>query len=192
MTVRLMDAERNPLPDASFTGEITILFPFLAGTLFGEPEQAAAIRKRVRVGDRLRFDLTALRRPVESAARPWRDDDPNRTLVIVPREARVLRLGSLSLRADDELFTEQTVVMDPRTKDTLLLVYVDRACSIRGSVRAGSGTAEHTIEFPGAGFHWVRMRQIGQGRTRLTYDPVVREATVGLLVVGRGEGGAER
>ena len=185
MTVRLLDSERQVLSDQTFTGEVTLLFPFLAGTLLGETEGGAAIRKRVRVGDRLIFDLGLLRRTLDSAARPWEDSDLHRPLRISPPDARVVRLGVLSLRDEDELFFDQTLLVDPETGDTLLLVYIDRACSVRGIGHTTATDIEHDIAFSYSGFHWVRVHPSGAGRLRLSEARSVQEAVVGLVLVGR-------
>ncbi|GKS59275.1 hypothetical protein YTPLAS18_28020 [Nitrospira sp.] len=183
MTVRLLDGARNPLPDATFTEDITLLFPFLAGTLLGESEEGTAIRKTVRIGDRLRFNMDTLERRLQSAALPWEDSALYRPLAISAREAHVVRLGTLSLRAGNERFFDQTVLVDLDTKETLFLVYIDRACSLLGSGTTGTTTVEHELEFPRAGFHWVRVQTVKDNRLRLT-NASPQEAAVGLVLIG--------
>lgn len=187
MTVRILDADRNPLPDGSYAGEVTLYLPFIAGALFGEAEETAAIRKRVRIGDRLRFDLAALRGRVDAAARVWRDAQSSSQVTVSPAETRLVRFGAASTREDGTSFADHTLTLDLDTKETLLLVYTDRPCSIRGSGRAGAATAEYVVDLPAAGFHWVRLQQLGTDRLRLSGDPSVEEATLGLQVIPRGE-----
>ena len=188
MTVRLLDRDRTPLPDATFTEEITLLFPFLAGTLLGESEEGtAAVRKTVRIGDRLRFDMETLERRFMAAGRPWEDSALYRSVSISAREARVVRIGTLSLRAGNEGFFDQTLLVDLETKDTLFLVYIDRACSLRGTGTIGTTTVEHELEFYRPGLHWVRVQTIGEKGLRLT-NASPQEAAVGLVLIGRDRG----
>ncbi len=186
VTVRLLDSDRNPLPDSGYTGEVTILMPFVAGRIFGEASGEGAIKKRVHVGDVLRFAAEALQRPLERAAKAWSEGEATAP-TIVPRAARIVRLATLSLRPDGEPFADQTLLLDPDTKDGLLLLYVDRACSIRGTTPIGTGTADLAIELPAAGFHWIRVRNLEKGRQRLTYEAQVERAWLGLQVIGRAK-----
>lgn len=187
MTVRILDAERNPLPDGSYRGEVTLYLPLIAGALFGDAEDSTAIRKRVRIGDRLRFDLTALRARVDAAARAWRETPSSPTVTVSPAETRLVRFGAAGTRDDGSSFADQTLMLDLDTKDTLLLVYADRPCSIRGSGKAGTSTVDYAVDLPAAGFHWVRIRRLGADRLRVSGDPSVQEATLGLQVLTRGE-----
>lgn len=186
VTVRLLDGDRNPLPDAGYTGEVTILMPFVAGRLFGEMSSEGAIKKRVRVGDVLRFAAEALQRPLERAAKVWNGAEAS-TWSIAPSAARIVRLATLSLRPDGEPFADQTLLLDADTKDGLLLLYVDRACSIRGTTPTGTGTADLAIELPAPGFHWIRVRNLEKGRQRLTYEAQVEQAWLGLQVISRAK-----
>ncbi len=186
VTVRLLDGDRNPLPDAGYTGEVTILMPFVAGRLFGEASGEGAIKKRVRVGDVLHFAAEALERPLERAAKGWTGGEAS-TWSIAPSAARIVRLATLSLRPDGELFADQTVFLDADTKDGLLLLYVDRACSIRGTAPTGTGTADLAIDLPGPGFHWIRVRNLEKGRQRMTYEAQVERAWLGLQVISRAK-----
>lgn len=183
MAVRVLDADRQAVPDTAYTKDVTLYFPFLGGTFFGEAQDAMGIRKRVRVGDRLRFDLAALGGRVEAVARRWRDDPG--AVTVSPPDARLVRFGTASAREDGSPFADLTFTLDLESKETVFLVYTDRPCSIRGEGRMGATKADYAVDLPRRGFHWVRVQLAGADRVRLRADATMTEATLGLQIIGR-------
>lgn len=183
VTVRIIDSDRNPVPESPTPREVTLYFPFIGGAWFAEAREASGIRKRARVGDRLRFDLSALRARVDEMARPWPEGRGTSSVRVTPPDARVVHVGVAGAHDDGTAFADHTLFMDAATKERLLLIYADRPCRLRGDGSVESRTVAYEVDLPVAGFHWVRVTERATERGRLTVVPSAIDAILGLQVV---------
>jgi len=65
-----------------------------------------------------------------------------------PVETRIARLGTATMKSDPST-SGQSGLRDPASGRTLILIYVDRACLIRGP--------NINVAIPGAGLHWLEL-----------------------------------
>ncbi|MFO0775831.1 MAG: hypothetical protein U0172_14315 [Nitrospiraceae bacterium] len=168
MTLRIVNGERELVPDPPTPRSVTIYLPFVGGAWVGEVRDVPGIRKQAHVGDRLRFDVRALQAKVDQSARVWSEAQRPATLTIAPSDARFVRVGTAVAQDDGASLGDRTFLMDPESKESLVLIYADRACSIRGVGRAEGKVADFAVAFGAAGFHWVRMKSAADGRLVLT------------------------
>lgn len=188
VTLRVVDADGNPVPESATPREVTLYLPFIGGAWFAEAREAAGIRKYARVGDRLRFELSALRARVGEMARPWPEGAVAGGLHVTPSDARFVHFGAASAHEDGRAFADRTLFLDAATKDRLLLIYADRACRIRGDETVDGLLITYAVDLPEAGFYWARVAPAGKGRRRLTVESTVTEVMLGLQVVIGSDG----
>lgn len=188
VTLRVVDGDGNPVPESPTPREVTLYLPFIGGAWFAEAREAAGIRKYARVGDRLRFELSALRARVDEMARPWPEGAVAGGLHVTPSEARFVHFGAASAHEDGRAFADRTLFLDSATKDRLLLIYADRACRIRGDETGDGMMVTYAVNLPAAGFYWARLAPTGKGRRRLTVESTVTEVMLGLQVVIGSDG----
>lgn len=180
LTVHMLGRDRTILPDTARGEEMVLVMPVVAGGVFGEVGRIPLLSREVQPGETFDLDLASLKGPMAKSAAPWGDTEANRPLVVSPIETRLARLGTFTAEGKNPTKVWQTMFVDSRNSDRLLLVYVDRPCSIRGENSHGGETFDHVIDFPSSGLHWVRSREIAPGRNKLSYEPGVQDAILGI------------
>jgi hypothetical protein len=56
-------------------------------------------------------------------------------------------------------------------RSALILIYVDRACEIKGEISVSRQLYNHQLEFPGKGYFWVEINKLSEGTSILSQCP---------------------
>lgn len=166
--------ERPAPPRTSYR----LWFPYVTGDLYGPPGTGDFVNAAVHPDGTIDIDLGATERDLVQSLEPT--EFSLSYLKIEPAGARIARFAPIVLQANgiDPIGIAEWVDLDSR--ETLLLVYADRAARITGHTVARGTPTAYDIRFPGAGYVWVAGRESDQG---VTYVGVPRPAHLVLAVV---------
>jgi hypothetical protein len=141
---------------------LVLAFPFIPGQIYGRPHTPLLFVVESDGRQAFTLDLAAKRAQFDDLAAPLRSVRPYSALVVRPASTRILRLATFAFYRDDSRPVEGGVgFQEQRSGDFLVMVYVDRACHISGTVREQDLRVDHAIDIPGPGFYWIRHRRIG-------------------------------
>jgi hypothetical protein len=169
-------SERPAPPRASYR----LWFPYVTGDLYGAPGTGDFINASVGADGVIDIDLGATERDLVHSLEPT--EFSLSYLKIEPAAARIARLAPAALQANgiDPIGTTEWVDLDSR--ESLMLVYADRASRISGRRSARGTSVSYDVRFPGAGYVWIAGRESGQG---VTYIAVPRPAHLALAITPR-------
>jgi len=168
--------EQPAPPRASYR----LWFPYVTGDLYGSPSTGDFVNATVQPDGVIDIDLGATEPDLVSSLEPT--EFSLSYLKIEPASARIARFAPMALEANgiDPIGTAEWVDLDSR--ETLLLVYADRAAHITGHTLARGTPVSYDIRFPAAGYVWIAGRESGQGTT---YLAVSRPMHLALAIVPR-------
>ena len=171
-----LSSERPAPPSASYR----LWFPYVTGDLYGAPGTGDFVNAAVHADGEIDIDLGATERDLVRSLEPT--EFSLSYLKIEPADARIARLAPAALQANgiDPIGTTEWVDLDAR--ESLMLVYADRAARITGHTIARGTPVSYDIRFPGAGYVWIAGRESGQG---VRYLAVPGPARLALAVVPR-------
>lgn len=169
-------SDRPAPPRASYR----LWFPYVTGDLYGAPGTGDFVHALVHDDGRIEIDLGATERDLVRSLDPTEFSLPY--LKIEPAEARIARLAPAALQANgiDPIGTTEWVDLDSR--ESLLLVYADRAALIVGHTLARGTPVSYDIRFSGAGYVWIAGRESARG---IRYIAVPRPSHLALAIVPR-------
>jgi len=157
-TVEFLAPDRGTLPSSHFPEEIVVIFPYIPGGIFGTPRSAPLFQEHLKGNLDFKLDLAGAIGKLEKDSKPLTGTWTSKGLSVVPKEARLSRIGTFAFDAKTKNELGAGGFIDAESKDNLLLVYVDRPCRIAGSFTLGDEHYSHEIELHSAGFHWIRVR----------------------------------
>lgn len=166
-------SERAPPP----VGEFRLVFPYIAGDIYGSPTTGDYINAVVSADYRFEVDLNRSHSALLASLEPTAFSLSY--LHIDPAAARVARLAPMVLQADGIDQLGRTNWFDPETRRPLLLLYLDRAATISGHGMAYGRPLSYRIQVPGPGYVWVAQEAVADGSV---YTVVPRPARVELAV----------
>lgn len=181
-TIEYVDRNNKIVPAKFQPQDVVLVFPYIPGDIFGSPDSKpvfiapVSIEARVAVNlDRLDSVLAPLAATVTDAARAS-------GLALAPADARFARMGTFPHEAETFAPVGGGGFLDPVTRDTMILVYFDRPCTITGDRVAGGDTFSHAIRVPAAGLHWIRVVDEGAGRYTLRNDRAIPEVVFSITL----------
>ena len=157
--VEYVGPDNIPLDSSRYPGKVILAFPMVSGAIFGSPQDNAMFVSQL--DDSLHFHIDLAEKPdmFEDAIAPLDETWKQAGLVIEPDDTRIGRLGTFPYGGDDGSQVGAGGFFDPVTRNTLILVYVDRACTISGEFSIGLTSYRHELVFNNRGFHWVRIAE---------------------------------
>jgi hypothetical protein len=159
-----LSGEREPLPAAQFR----LLFPYIAGDIYGSPTTGDLINPTLQADYRFEIDLNRSHESLLASLEPTQFSLSY--LHIEPADARVARLVPLVLQADGIEPVGRTDWVDPDSKRSLLLLYLDRPATISGRGVAGGRPLRYAIHARTSGYVWVG-QQVGADENVYTVTP---------------------
>jgi hypothetical protein len=134
--------------EETFSGD-TVYFVAdpVVGNVFGRPSGQEFFKSTVRTGDQLALSLPMIESRLAAAATRYDGAEP----AFDPPATRVARLGTLGEVSGSASIAYAAGFRDKTTGRTLVLFYVDRPCSIRGSTHG----VDFNVTIGKAGLHWI-------------------------------------
>jgi hypothetical protein len=168
-----LSTERQPLPRAQFR----LLFPYIAGDLYGSPTTGDFINPTLQADGRFEIDLNRSHDSLLASLEPTQFSSSY--LHIEPAQARVARLIPLVLQADGIEPLGRADWVDPDSRRTLLLLYLDRPATLSGRGAAGGRPFRYAIQATAPGYVWVAQQA---GADESVYSVTPRPARLVLAV----------
>ncbi|HET9107610.1 MAG TPA: hypothetical protein VFN79_10515 [Steroidobacteraceae bacterium] len=159
----------GPAPPAGYR----LVFPYIVGDLYGAPTTGNFVVPVSRAPGAFTLDLNRTQGELESELGPT--DFSLRFLKITPAKARIARLAPAALQPNgiDPIGAVQW--LDARSRQPLMLVYVDRPARIEGSLTRGGITVRYDIRAARAGYVWIAGIRDGAHETLYTAVPPPRQ-----------------
>ncbi len=153
VTLAEPDDKGNWLPRRS----LSAVFPAVQGAIFGKPSAELVASIPVLIGRAFTIDLAAWEQ--RFAQRAQAASGPTfKNVTLEPRAMRMARVGTFLFDTASQRYMPGGVGFeDADSGDHVLLVYVDRPCSMRGVMGEGDDSAEIDVSFPRAGLSWLRV-----------------------------------
>jgi hypothetical protein len=156
-SVEYVGPDNIHLSEEQYPKDVVLMFPYVTGSIFGTTSPAPIYI--VQVDRQLNFslDLTEKIDEIHKAAAPLTEQWRSIGLTIEPEKTRIIRIGTFPYSYATEDSIGVGGFIDPVSRNTMILVYVDRACEIKGEVDSGREHYSHHLLFSGKGFHWIEV-----------------------------------
>ena len=154
-----------------FSLDVVLFFPDMPGELFGTPMKRKIFVVEVLKNMTFTLDLREGRNKVDNHAVSLKSNRSSKGLKVDPPETRLSRIATFPHDARTRKALGGGGFIDPNSRESLILVYVDRPSHISGEVEFPGLAALFDIRFDAPGFHWIRFKSIGQGRYKLMSYP---------------------
>lgn len=153
---------RDPLP----RNGLRLFFPFIAGDLYGPATTGDFIHPVIDADYKFEIDFGRVQQDLTRSLQPT--EFSLDYLKIEPSDARIARLAPLALQPDGIEQVATTDWIDARTRERLMLVYVDRPARITGALIRDDYTIRYNIRATAAGYIWIARRQTDDGEQMYT------------------------
>jgi len=156
-SVEYVGPDNIHLSEEQYPKDVILMLPYVTGSIFGTTSPAPVYI--VPVDSQLNFslDLTEKIDEIDKAAAPLTEEWRSIGLTVEPANTRIIRIGTFPY----SFVTEDSIgvggFIDPVSRNTMILVYVNRACEIKGEVDLGREHYSHHLIFSGKGFHWIEV-----------------------------------
>jgi hypothetical protein len=144
------------LSEAQYPKDVVLMFPYVSGAIFGNTSDTPVYI--VQVDRQLNFSLNLSEKmaEIDKTATSLTEEWLSVGLTVEPGDTRISRIGTFPYSSTNESIGVGGFI-DPVSRNTMILVYVDRACEIKGEVDIGREHYSHHLKFSGKGFHWIEI-----------------------------------
>lgn len=129
-------------------------FKVISGAIFGGPREDLLLPITEGENSSLTAPLGEWTELLDTVAEPLTDEYVQLGLHVEPGSTKIARLGTFVHDGVHNL-TIGGYLNELGKKSVLILIYVDRACTIRGAIEVGGTTYHHDIDIAAAGFHYL-------------------------------------
>jgi hypothetical protein len=147
------------LPREQYPRDVLLVFPVVSGGIFGDPDDDVMFAEKIDESMRFSLELDEKIGEMESRSMPLTDEWKYRGLRITPENTLLARVGTFPYSIKTRQLIGAGGFIDPVSRNTLVLIYVDRACVISGNVILDNARFSHDIILPGKGFHWIQVKR---------------------------------
>ncbi len=149
-----------PISAAFFPQDIVLFFPPIPGQLFGFPLEDTLFVERLSNKERkFILPLHAIADQVQTYATTFNQGRETEGLTLAPAVTKIVRIGTFAYDENTKETIGSGGFTDRKTGDSLILVYVDQACKLFGTILLDAEEYHHQVELPAAGFHWLRVEK---------------------------------
>ena len=170
VSVRFLEHDDRTERPALPVSEFRVVFAFIGGSISGYATTDSLVKPKLGDDYRFNLDLSVLAAEAELAASEVTTEIG--TLAIEPRETRLTRVGTFTMDAALQNRVGSTAFIDGETAEILVLIYVDRACTIVGRTRGAGHEYRYDASIPQPGFTWLRFKKINEGTTVVFPTPL--------------------
>lgn len=130
-----------------------LIFPYIVGDFYGSPNTGAFVAPVSQTAGSFTLDLNRTQEALASDLEPT--DFELRFMKIAPRDARLARLTPVALQRDGIDAAGTMDWLDAQSRQSLMLVYVDRPARIDGSITRDGETIRYDIRVARPGYVWI-------------------------------------
>jgi hypothetical protein len=165
--LEFVDTQGRPVPSVQNTRKILVIFAVIPGEIYGEVRGGPVQVIRADMNHPFPLDLGDMVADIRRKAESLQTDFGATGLVVAPPNTRFARIATMA--ADEE--TQMVFgagFLDSASRDGLILVYVDRACTITGTQHMMGDDRRFDVTLRAPGFHWIRVAGVGTKSLHLT------------------------
>jgi len=159
------------LHEERYPRDVLLVFPAISGSIFGDAGSDVLFAEKIDESMRFSLALDEKVGEMESISMPLTDEWKYRGLRVTPENTLLARVGTFPYSIKTRQLIGAGGFIDPVSRNTLMLIYVDRACVISGKVALDSERFSHNIILPGKGFHWVQVKRDSHNSYSLEKHP---------------------
>lgn len=141
--------------------ELRLWTPYSIGDIYASPATGDFIEASIREDLTFDFDLNRGHDDLLELLEPTRFSYTQ--LSVEPANTRIARISPAVMEADGIEHIGRAEWLDVKTKQKLMLLYVDRAAKISGAVPAHGGELHFNVRVAGPGYVWVREEPVPKG-----------------------------
>jgi hypothetical protein len=168
-----VDAQRQSMPSVRHTGDIIVIFGIIPGQIYGATRDAPFKVFRAPVNSPFPLDLGEMTTYLHRKSKTLRDDTYAKGLIVTPPDTRFARLATLAMDDATKKGVPGSGFLDGASRDGLVLIYVDRACTITGTQELMGEHHHYDVTLRDPGFHWIHIAGSGTKSLHLTdFDEV--------------------
>jgi len=160
--VEFIDHERQPVKIDHPPKDIVLFFPYIPGQVNGSFNTAPLQTTHVTEGSVFRLDLGRMSSMMDRAIAPLKNTPYTEGITIDPASTQFARVATLAIDAETRKGIGGSSFIDAGSREYLILVYVDRPCSLTGSTHVNSYGTIYDVRLGRPGFHWLRAHPIGK------------------------------
>lgn len=158
--VEYTDTRNNSVSSKFNPDELLLVFPYIPGRMYGQPSGSPLFVKHLKGKLDFQLDLRGKYKEIAAFARPMQLQ--RQGLQIQPRETRMARMGTFAFDPRTLDMIGDGSFIDRRSREYLIMVYVDQPCQITGKVEMNGKVYDHNIQLMEAGFHWIKFQRQGK------------------------------
>ena len=166
-------------------GGYRLIFPYIIGDFYGPPGTGNFVAPVSSDAAGFTLDLNKTQDALEKELEPV--DFSLRFLEIVPHDARIARLAPAALQRNDIEPVGTVEWLDARSRQPLMLVYVDRPARIAGSLTRGGETVRYDIRAARPDYVWIGGVKTGEHETLYTVAPAPQHLVLTITTRRPGE-----
>lgn len=163
VAIEEIDKDKKTVP--GYIEFVTIRVAVIPGSVVGYPGKQENIVERAEMGSVVPLDTGRL---LEMGSCYSSTLTENAGLTVQPRDMRFARLGTLPMKPYTDNFIGLGSFLDKKSRDFLVLLYVDRPGVISGILRTENFEGKIHVSFDKAGLHWIKIKQVTL--TRYEFD----------------------
>jgi hypothetical protein len=167
-----------------------LIFPYIVGDFYGPPSTGNFVAPVSGGATGFTLDLNRTQDALEKVLEPV--DFSLRFLEVVPHDARVARLAPAALQRNDIGPVGTVEWLDARSRQPLMLVYVDRPARIAGSVTRGGETVRYDIRAAKPDYVWIGGVRVSEHDTLYTVVPAPQHLILTITTRRPGESSVPR
>lgn len=163
-SVEYVGTNNVKLNQSLYPKDIVLAFPYVSGGIFGKPNSPKLSVEKLDKSKRFFLQLSDKADQIESNATALKQEWIQLGLKAEPKETLVARLGTLPYGEKDKLLLGAGGFINPESRKSLVLVYVDRESEISGKIQLNGEYYSHDLNFPAKGFYWVEITKKSKGQ----------------------------
>jgi hypothetical protein len=167
---------------APYPRKLKASFPLVLGAVFGNPSQRVGYEPPAVLGEKFTLDLDSLEVAARNAAAPVQGMLLASSMSVQPSQLKVARVGTYFLDETGAYSVSGAGFADARSHEPLVLVYFDRAATIKGHAQSWGENFDFDVAVPEAGLYWLRARKVGVKANQV----LVSEPPADLLMFALG------
>lgn len=167
--IAVADGDYKLVPAPANQWDLHVSFGVIPGELMGNPLRQPLVLAKAAFGGTASVPYQAMLEHLAPHAASLKPEHQRAGLAIHPADTRFLRVSTF---AYDKKEKEHVMGGAFASKgDFVILVYFDRACTLKGTALYSGMRAEMDVSIPAAGFHWLTMANTAQHVWRVDNVP---------------------
>lgn len=158
-SVEYVGPDNIRLLEAQYPKDVVLMFPYVSGAIFGSTSDTPIYITEV--DEQLNFSLNLYEKikEIDKVSMPLTEEWTAIGLQAEPKQTRITRIATFPYSYATQSMIGAGGFINPLSRNTMILLYVDRSCKIRGEIELDGRHYSHNLSFAGRGFHWVEIVQ---------------------------------